>query len=1419
MGPRHGNPKTALERVGTIVAGASFGGVCLVAEERRRQLAFAQNVIENGKRLHKYKTYQTLAPVEIFDQGRWLDLPPVPIQEQQATGHAKQEDLPLLADPHTGRQLSNLEWKTMRRKHRPLPHASPTTLHTASPLPLPTDILEHWDTVEWRTQHETQAFMESSSGSMHNVEPAPRKAPREHDGQEVQELNQPSAQAREVVESPSLVGSPSFHLRSFEDGTPSMPVDENDSKTPAVFSSVVSKSAKYAEDLQNTVANHVISCLETDDKRWVARGLKELRSYFKDDVPILAESMNRAIVLAGEKSHPDSQMRHRLADLRAQPTEPLLSSILSISPPLDSGVQSDVKSVQHEDQTALARHISDLVHADQAYEAFFAFKAFCDHVRQPLESALSEAISKMIFAFKDMYLFSVVNEIRQQCLHKLKEWRFVIKDVHRLLLDEPLSRTPNFIHNIFRQVLELDLDQDEKKMVLAAMVKCQDLFEKAGNGRSALRLRIDLLEYSSVKDRAKLGRSTLHCIETAIRAQLLDEVHDLAHFGFPNEKGLTEVQVTIERTLLQMFNSDTQDLFLDTFAATIKHPSEIYQKPIVTLVSDILTTATPHQLDRVLDIILASNKRKTIDYVVPSYQLALHAGRYSTCAQLISSLNLEGEGNARVADNLLHFSLGTEARVKMHRAVCPTVQQQRSYPSEMLQGLLRIASAYQLDDAKQALLKLLRGESPLSVDNTKQLISGHYHDGRLAEVNDLNNVLGSSSDLPDNCQIMLLHAKHRHDADAFQAALTDEDRSLEILPVPALNFLLSTKDQEKHTTILHILISRLHDLGAHEQVLDLWYPWAGKLTAMGQAVISPILEAFAQVGPLPEAVHFLDNLTLDYHEQEISRIQNAHKVLLSRCWKTTRNIAMTKQILAKQLSMYEGRLVDIELFNAAILACIEANDLEAAQDLADKISAFDLNPDMGTYSLQILADGRRGYWNQVETTLKDLHTQTKFQPRDSFTLDRAIVEYCRQHTAQESIAFIKRIPGLRITQVVGRAVTEKIVDEEHQDLFEEWTAVLGAKVDRSVSHSAFTLMMHRALQSPMLKRSSSLATISWEDIATFKDEHEMTDLINGSHRSPRENQQHTYTIGSRDHARVTERSMLRDIGRGDAQAALSRYRFQLQQNLPSSQVDLRLAITAACSLAIPDGEWLNLANSLISDASRAGLNTYPIKNALAIRKFRALHALVDEDEAARLIRRFYHDASATRDRTNTHLPIALARNLLHRKMPRAALRVMEVAEYHIKAAGGSLDIPAYTLLISGFAELRQAEGIRWVIRKVLEHDLRIDPRMIQILQVCRRQLRRTKYDTVHLSATGETPASEPLLEALDEAIPTLHKQRNMQKNRAMDFARHVARTMLKYTPHRRDAVKGGHVDGASLQHFKHGDHKEDTLSWQAASKR
>lgn len=1421
MGPRHGNPKTALERVGTIVAGASFGGVCLVAEERRRQLAFAQNVIENGKKLHKYKTYQTLAPVETFDQGqgRWLDLPPVSAQEQHSTGHARPEDLPLLADPQTGRQLSNSEWRSRRRKYRPLPRASPTTLHTASSLPLPTNILEHWDTSEWRTQHETQAFEAGDKSLMHIVEPAPTEAsaqPLEHDTQEAQELDQPTPQdredVREDVRSPSLVGRPSFHLASSEDINFSIPDESENAKTSAALLNVESRSTSHAKDLQDIVASHVISCLETDDKRWIARGLRELRSYLKGDIPILVESMNRAIVLASEKSNSDSKILRRLTDLRA-------SSVLPVQQPLGSDAPPEVEVSPYADQTAQARRISDLVRADQAYEAFFVFKAFCGHVRQPLESAMSDAISKLMFVFKDMHLYSIVNDIRQQCLHKLKEWRFVVKDIHLMLLDEPLSRKPNFISNIFRQVLELNLGQDEKKLVLSAMGKCQDICEKAGDTRTALQLRVDLLQRSSVKDRAKLSSSTLRCIETALTAQLLDETYDLARFGFTDGQQSAEVQVTLERTLLQMFKSEKQDVFLDTFAAAVNHPSEMFRKLSLALVSHIPTTASSDQLTRLLDVIMASVNRGSIDYLFPLYQLALRSGQYSKCAQLVSSLNIEADGTKQIANDLIHFSLDMDASPNIHRAGQPTVQQQRLYPTELLEELLRIATAYQHDAAKQVITKLLRGEPPVKIHNAEQSIHQHYYDNRLAELDDLADALGTTTELSDSCRSMLLHATHRHNADEYQAALIKDDANLEHLPVPALNFLLLTKDQEKHTTILQVLMLRLHDVGAHENILDLWSSHTEKLHAIGRNVIAPVLEAFAQVGPVPEAVDFLDKLSLVYNEQESSRLQSAHKTLLSRCWRTTRNIAMTKQILAKQFSVLGGRLVDIDLFNAAILACIEASDLEAAQDLADQISAFDLSPDMCTYSLQILADGRRGKWDQVEDTLESLHAQTKFQPHDSFTLDRTIVEHCRQHMAHDSIAFVKRISGLRITPLVGRAITDKIVHEEREDLFEEWTAVLGTKADRSISHSAFTLMMHRALQSPMLKQGSSLATLSWDAIAELKDGKDMVDRINGSHGPAQQKPQQTFTIGSRDRARVTERSMLHDLSRGDAEAALSRYRSQLQQGLPASQVDLRLAITAACSISMPDDAWLNLANNLIADASRAGLNTDSIKNALAIRKFRASREPVNENEAARLIRRFYHDASATRDRTNTHLPIALARNLLRRKMPRAALRLMEVAEFHIKAAGGSLDIPAYTMLLSGFAELRQAEGIRWVIRKVVEQDLRVDSRMIQVLQICRGQLRRSKYNMVHLSATGETPASEPLLEALDEAIPTLHKQRNAQKKRAMDFARHVARTMLKYTPQRHDAIRGGHVHNASLQQFKQGDHEEGKLSWQATSKR
>ena len=257
------------------------------------------------------------------------------------------------------------------------------------------------------------------------------------------------------------------------------------------------------------------------------------------------------------------------------------------------------------------------------------------------------------------------------------------------------------------------------------------------------------------------------------------------------------------------------------------------------------------------------------------------------------------------------------------------------------------------------------------------------------------------------------------------------------------------------------------------------------------------------------------------------------------------------------------------------------------------------------------------------------------------------------------------------------------------------------------------------MQSAKLKYSSNIAAMDFEDIATCGSAEELLLLAersNDTSLSPSRSVGDILKLTtSRDKLQKGEWALLYDLSRSNPERALSAYRESLTHGLPPSDLSLMLAVRAVSALGKPKLEWLKIANGLIADAEAASSDTTAAEELLERLKLKDPQEYVSEAKATRMVDSHYKNVRDRGETPHTYLAIALASNLLRQGKTRPALRIMELAEQRMQASGARFDLQAYTTMAQAFIQLRQADGIHWCIKRILEEELTVDGVIIRAL--------------------------------------------------------------------------------------------------------
>lgn len=1397
MGPRNGNPRTALQLVSSIACASSLGGLVLLAEERRRRVTFAQKIIENGKKLQAYKAYQTAAPIEIFDLGDAWDarLPNLPSLPNDVVRTRDDQFVTLRPER---RQLSNREWRSRRRTHRPIPTASSSSTripssHINRPLPF-----EHWDLGDVHRDHISapqqdqilpETLFESESYEGRYNPSSELDAVEETLGPSGTVDNIPPLNTRLMEESPRI---------SLEaDTVPEISVPEER------FTQNEYLQSKFAMHLEKVVAERVISCINVNEDRWIRRGLKELTSYFQTPHTVVGPRMREAITLARQKSLqlPSPKLQKRVASI--------LSPRIKDGATTSSNFATNVNEGHaYVDQVASASRLSSHLLSNQVYEAFFVFLALCDGIREPLHDNTRTTIQQLIRAFQDLRLFSVVNDIRQKCLFVLKEWRFMVEDYEWMLKYEPNRTTAQYFASIFKEILGMDLGDQDRYKTLHIFIDCLRWLERNLSLNVAIATHVECLRGASADVRRRLTNQTMYFLRKVQKNSTNNQIQDLEECLETETKELGDAGNHLK---LPLANPDRRNS--STTSLHFEDRGDEYRAAALNMVA---STASPLPSPETFsnEEPLASHKESVTfhgpsnsEHMADMFTLALKDQDAALCNKLVKAIDVPNNMESSAETSLLDLFVDRLMSFLSVREPLPTLDWELK---KLTRYLMDIASKQRNVGGLVKLFKLAR-ESSLDLDSHLETVVGElYADSHFLSITSILDQVTDTTTMSAECQAMIIHASKRDDTIGLLEDLQSSALNLASLPTPALEQIVDLKTLTVNSEVSNALIELLRrhlESADFDKALVLCRQKHRLVKLAGPTAMGLAYTAFANAGPISETVDFINAYPTISGLWTSRGMQHMHRKLLLRCWTSTRNLELTKTIFRKQISLSHPTALSVGVFNVILRACVEGRDLAAAQTFANEMTVeFGLSPNIETWSYLLLAMARDGDWDLVEDRLRSLISQEIVKREDSPIMDRVFAEFCRKHSGSEALEFCVRIIdtyNLDVTDVVARCVLDVVVHEEQEYLLKKWTTYLMRKsVKGTFSHGAFTKTVHRLVQSNRFKFDESLTSLSYDEFSRVTSHSGQADflnaVINQVRRRDAEPQNFAFlhvseikqsdrivqrTMSSRDISRQTERQMLDAIAKSNAEQALTIYKGSLKNGLPQSQVNLDLAIHAATKLPMSESEKTALALELISSASNAGLNVHSATTSLTIAKLRGSASNITKSEAMKILQKYYSNVQSDREISYTHLPIALAQKLLETKSPREALQVMKYANARMQSAGKEFDLPAWTMILRILAKLEDFRGIRAVVNEVLKRKLRVDSRIVRTLQNSRPRHHKEEGGVV---VTGQ-PEQE-LAAVLDWGIDVLKQRRMEQREDTIQFARGASRIMVQ---HQREAFANG----------------------------
>lgn len=209
----------------------------------------------------------------------------------------------------------------------------------------------------------------------------------------------------------------------------------------------------------------------------------------------------------------------------------------------------------------------------------------------------------------------------------------------------------------------------------------------------------------------------------------------------------------------------------------------------------------------------------------------------------------------------------------------------------------------------------------------------------------------------------------------------------------------------------------------------------------------------------------------------------------------------------------------------------------------------------------------------------------------------------------------------------------------------------------------------------------------------------------------------------RGRAYQLEREMILDMSQGHNDEALQKFTKQAgPSGLPVSVLSLEIAIEA--SLCLNKGQNIHAAK-LVETARRAGMDVTGAMGPLLLHQMYHLTPAdkKDLDGLRAKVLDYYRSNEANGLPVKHFIGVTAADILIDNHRPRQGINLLDAIYRSEWAIDTPPDIVAMTVFLKGFSSLKSLDSIRWVIKTVLEQDIRIDHKFMVTLKDCREHFK------------------------------------------------------------------------------------------------
>ena len=225
--------------------------------------------------------------------------------------------------------------------------------------------------------------------------------------------------------------------------------------------------------------------------------------------------------------------------------------------------------------------------------------------------------------------------------------------------------------------------------------------------------------------------------------------------------------------------------------------------------------------------------------------------------------------------------------------------------------------------------------------------------------------------------------------------------------------------------------------------------------------------------------------------------------------------------------------------------------------------------------------------------------------------------------------------------------------------------------------------------------------------------------------------------------------------------------------IPASPMALEIAIEA--SLRLHPGDKSN-AELIMSNAQRAGMNASCAMGPMLIRQMRNLNPS-DKSNVAKLRRAvidYYRMNDEQGWHVKHHVGITAASALIRNRHAAQGINILCTVYNSKWTTDRPLNIVAMTVFLKGYIAIQSIAGIQWVVRTVMDRDMRISKRFLYQLRLSVNISRSRREKLERLSGSSAQQLLRSLVDIVQERLTM-----QMRENKELGWS--LVRSIVKIT--------------------------------------